>query len=214
MNERAQRDPQALYKAVLLAAGLLVLGLLFQELVTLLVAALITVLIAIPIAAAATRLERRGIPRPVGALLAELGLLLALACVIAAILPTFIDQVNEFIDDVPGIADDIQTELADITDSKPGEIGDELQDRLEGLVDDPGQLVGPITAIGLGLAGFLAAAVLCLVTAYYVAVRPQPLIDGALSLFPPERREWAREVGDRIRDSWIGWMKGPWSTCS
>ena len=201
-------DQHVLYRAVLLAAGLLVLGLLFQELVTLLVAVLITILISIPIAAAATRLERHRIPRPLGALIAELGLVAAFIGVFAAIMPTFIDQVNEFIDEVPGIVDDLEQELADITDRRPGEIGDELQERLEGLVDDPGQLVGPIAAIGVGLAGFFAAAVLCLVTAYYVAVRPEPLVRGALSLFPPGRREWALGVGERIRASWIGWMKG------
>ena len=42
---------QVAYRAVLLAAGLLVLGLLFRQLVTLLLAALITVIIAIPLAA-------------------------------------------------------------------------------------------------------------------------------------------------------------------
>lgn len=201
-------DPQALYKAVLLAAGLLVLGLLFQQLVTLLIAVLITILISIPIAAAATRLQRRGIPRPIGALIAELGLVLAFLGVFAAIMPSFIDQVNEFIDEVPGIVESLEEEIAEVTDSDPGEVGDELQGRLEGVVDDPGKLVGPIAAIGLGLAGFLAGAVLVLVTAYYVAVRPQPLVDGALSLFPPERRDWALRVGERIREAWIGWMKG------
>jgi predicted PurR-regulated permease PerM len=202
------RDPQALYKAVLLAAGLLALGLLFQQLVTLLVAVLITILISIPIAAAATRLQRRGIPRPIGALIAELGLVLAFLGIFAAIIPTFVDQVNEFIEDVPGIVESLEQEVAEITDSAPGEVGDELQTRLEDVVDDPGQLVGPVAAIGLGLAGFLAGAVLVLVTAYYVAVRPQPLVDGALALFPPERRDWALRVGERIRAAWIGWMKG------
>jgi predicted PurR-regulated permease PerM len=207
MAER-KGDPQALYKAVALAAGLLVLGLLFQELVTLLVAFLITILISIPIDAAATRLQARGIPRPIGALIAELGLVLAFVGVIAAIMPTFIDQVNEFIDEVPEIADSLEKEAAEVTDSNPSEVGDELQERLEGLVDDPGQLVGPVAAIGMGIAGLLAGAVLSLVTAYYIAVRPEPLIDGALSLFPPERRDWALRVGQRIRAAWIGWMKG------
>ena len=54
---------------MLLAAGLLLFGLLFRQLVTLLLAMLVTVIIAIPLAAAAQRLERFRIPRPVGALL-------------------------------------------------------------------------------------------------------------------------------------------------
>jgi hypothetical protein len=51
--------PHVAYRAVLLAAGLLLFGLLFRQLVTLLLALLFTVIIAIPLAAAATRLERR-----------------------------------------------------------------------------------------------------------------------------------------------------------
>ena len=49
---------------MLLAAVLLVLGLLFRQLATLLLAVLMTMIIAIPLSAGATRLERRGIPRP------------------------------------------------------------------------------------------------------------------------------------------------------
>src|SRR4051794_36288532 len=64
---------QLAYRIVLLAAGLLLFGLLFRQLVTLLLAMLITVVIAIPLDAAARRLERYRIPRPAGALIALLG---------------------------------------------------------------------------------------------------------------------------------------------
>ena len=208
MADRLSGDQQILYRAVLLAAGLLVLGLLFRELVTLLVGVLVTVLFSIPVAAIATRLEGYRVPRPIGALLAILLILGAFAGLIAAVLPTFIDQADQFIDDIPGIADDLERELADLTGAEQGEVGEEIQTHLEDIADDPAQLVGPIAAIGLGVAGFLAATVLGLITAYYIAVRPQPLINGALSLFPPGRRAWALAVGNRIRDSWIGWMKG------
>jgi predicted PurR-regulated permease PerM len=56
-----ETSPHVAYRAVLLAAGLLLFGLLFRQLVTLMLAVLFTVIIAIPLAAAATRLERRGI---------------------------------------------------------------------------------------------------------------------------------------------------------
>ena len=46
----------------MLAAVLLVLGLLFRQLATLLLAVLMTIIIAIPLSAGATRLERRGDP--------------------------------------------------------------------------------------------------------------------------------------------------------
>ena len=62
------------------------------------------------------------------------------------------------------------------------------------------------------VAGILAALVLILITAYYMAVRPGPLVDGLVSLFPPPRRDHARhridpcprgqrrpEMGGRLR---------------
>ncbi|HEX2125306.1 MAG TPA: AI-2E family transporter, partial [Thermoleophilaceae bacterium] len=98
-----ETSPHVAYRAVLLAAGLLLFGLLFRQLVTLMLAVLFTVIIAIPLAAAATRLERRGIPRPLGALGALLGAIAVLALIVALLIPPFIDQTNEFVDDVPGI---------------------------------------------------------------------------------------------------------------
>ena len=41
-----------------------------------------------------------------------------------------------------------------------------------------------------------------------MAIRPEPLVDGLVSLFPPSRRDHARHVLDRVRRSWIGWMEG------
>jgi hypothetical protein len=59
----------------LLAAGLLLFGLLFRQLVTLMLAVLVTVIIAVPLADAATKSQRRGVPRPAGALITLLGAL-------------------------------------------------------------------------------------------------------------------------------------------
>ena len=86
-----------------LAAVLLVLGLLFRQLATLVLAVLMTVIIAIPLSAGATRLERAGVPRPLGALATCWPALAVIAGILALIIPTFIDQVNEFVDDVPTI---------------------------------------------------------------------------------------------------------------
>ena len=79
---------------------------------------------------------------------------------------------------------------------------------MESWTEDPERLIGPITSIGLNLAGVLGALVLILITAYYMAVRPEPLTDGLVSLFPPRRRAHVRHVMDRLRISWIGWMEG------
>ena len=208
MAEDRTRSPQVAYRAVLLAAGLLLVGLLFRQLVTLLLAILITIVFAIPLAAAADRLERRKVPRAVGALLALLGGVAALALLIYLLIPPFIDQTDEFVDDVPRIVRDLEGSYADVTGEDPGEVGDKVQKFVERYTDDPDRLIGPITSIGLNVAGIIGALVLILITAYYMAIRPEPLIAGLMRVFPPSRREHVGSVLARIRRSWIGWMEG------
>jgi predicted PurR-regulated permease PerM len=204
--ERA--SPHVAYRAVLLAAALLVLGLLFQRLVTLMLAVLMTVIIAIALAAIATRLERRGVPRAIGVLVALLGGLFVIAAIIAVIIPPFIDETNEFVDDVPGIVENLRERVEDWTGADPDEVTNRVQEFVEDYTDEPERLIGPITSIGLSVAGILGALVLMLITAYYIALRPDPLLEGLIRMVPPASRPRAREVTDRLRASWIGWMQG------
>ena len=199
---------QLAYRTVLLAAGLLLFGLLFRQLVTLLLAILTVVILAIPLAAAAGRLERFGVPRPIGALVTLLGGLAALGLLIYLLIPPFVDQTNEFVDDVPAIVKDLEKVYADITGQSTGEVGDKVQRFFERYTDDPDKLIGPLTSIGLNVAGILGALVLILITAYYIAIKPDPLVNGLVRLAPPPRREHIRHVLSRIRQSWIGWMEG------
>jgi predicted PurR-regulated permease PerM len=196
------------YRAVVLAGVLLVLGLLFKQLATLLLAVLMTIIIAIPLSAGATRLQRFGVPRPLGALATLLFGLTILAGVLALITPTFVDQTNKFVDQVPGIVNDLEETIGSVTGDKPSEVGDKVQNYLERYTKHPERLIGPVTSIGLSVAGVGAALIVMLLTAYYISVRPQPLVDGALRLVPPRRRVHAREVMERLRDAWIGWMQG------
>jgi predicted PurR-regulated permease PerM len=206
MQETRQINP--LNRAVLLAAALLLLGLVFRELVTLLIAILGTVLIAIPLAAFATAMERQRIPRPLGALLGLVIGATVFVGVLALVIPSFADQSQEFVDEVPVIVDNLEEAIADVSGSSQGEVGLEVQQFLERYTEDPGELIGPLASIGLSVAGVVGALLLMLITAYYMAVNPRPLLDATASLFPPERRDWAHGVMDRLRAAWIGWMQG------
>ena len=207
-GQSTSSGPQVVYRAILLAAGLLLFGLLFRQLVTLLLAILVTVIVAIPLAAVAQRLERYRIPRPVGALVTLLAGIGAIGLLIYLLIPPFVDQTNEFVDDVPSIVKDLEKVYADVTGQSTGEVGDKVQHFFERYTDEPDRLIGPLTSIGLNVAGILGALVLILITAYYMAIRPEPLVDGLVRLAPPPRREHLREVLGRIRTSWIGWMEG------
>ena len=196
------------YRTVFLVAGLILFGLLFRQLVTLLLAILVTIIIAIPLAAASQRLERYRIPRPAGALIALLAGVGTLALIIYLLIPPFVDQTNQFVDDVPAIVKDLERVYADVTGQNAGEVGDKVQHFFERYTEHPDRLIGPLTSIGLNVAGILGALVLILITSYYMAIRPEPLVNGLVRLFPPPRREHVRFVLGRIRQSWIGWMEG------
>jgi predicted PurR-regulated permease PerM len=197
------------YRTVFLAAGLLLFGLLFRQLVTLLLAMLVTIVIAIPLAAAARKLERYRIPRPMGALIALVGGIGLLALVIYLLIPPFVDQTNQFVDDVPAIVKDLERVYADVTGQNAGEVGDKVQHFFERYTEQPDRLIGPLTSIGLNVAGILGALVLILITSYYMAIRPEPLVNGLVRLFPPPRREHAASAS---RGS-AGWRESS-STCS
>ncbi len=200
-------DP--IYRAVLLAFGLFVGWLLFRQLVTLLVAILITILISIALSAGATRLRQRlGLPRPLGALLTLLVGLGALAGLLYLVIPSFVDEVKKFIDQVPGIATSLEHHYRDLTGATPGQVGHTIKHFLNGYAKDPGRLIGPIESIGLGIVGVLFSLIVILLTAFYIAANPQPLVDGVISLVPVDRRDHARAVMERLRSAWIGWMQG------
>ena len=196
------------FRTVLLVAALVLLGLAFQQLITLFIAVLATVLIAILLDAGATRLERIGIPRALGALLSLLAGVAVFAAILMAIIPPFIEETNKFVDNVPQIADDLQDRVHDITGASRSEIGHRAQKFARKYTDNPEKLIGPLTSVGFGVAGVLAALVLMLIIAYYMAANPRPLTDGLLRLFPPDRRDHARFVTERLRDAWVGWIKG------
>jgi predicted PurR-regulated permease PerM len=208
MEGERTATPQVVYRAVLLAAGLLLFGLLFRQLVTLLLAILITIIVAIPLAAVATRLERYKIPRSIGTLIALIAGIGTISLIVYLLIPPFVDQTEQFVDDVPGIVTNLEEMYADLTGQDSGEVGDQVEQFVERITDDPDRLIGPITSIGLNIAGIAAALVLILITAYYMAVRPGPLVDGLVSLAPPSRRAHVRHVLDRLRGAWIGWMEG------
>ena len=196
------------YRTVLFAATLVLLAFAFRQLVTLAVAVLATVMLAILFSTIANPLERRGFPRAVGALAGLLTVIAVVTGVLMLVIPPFVDQTNEFVDAVPGIADDVEERIHDVTGLERSEIGNRIQNFAEGYTEEPEKLIAPLASFGFGLAGVVAAVILMLIVAYYIAANPKPLERGVIRIFPPERRDHAEHVMRRLRDAWVGWMRG------
>src|SRR4051794_20324287 len=191
--------------AVLLAAALVGGYVLFSQLASLLVLVVITIVLSLPLEAAATRLQRRRVPRPVGALLALILMLAVVVGVLVVAIPPFVDELQRLADQLPQLVDQLREKLGGTSRRSTG---DSLQRSLQDVIDRPQSLLGPIAKVGLGVAGAIGAIVLVVVGAFYMAINPGPLVDGVLRLFPPDRRPWAAEAMSEIRSTWIGWQYG------
>jgi predicted PurR-regulated permease PerM len=197
------RQAHIAYRAVLLAALLVVLGLLFREILTLLLAGLLTVILALPLIAWTDMLERRRIPRAIGAASGLLLFLGMLAGIFALVLPSLIDEAGNLVDELPRAAEDGLGWASDLTGLEEGEITGHAETAVTNLLDP-----ATITRIGVGLLTGIAGMLLIIVTALYIAMRPDPLRSGLVRLFPPSRRDWATNVMGRLREAWLGWLKG------
>ncbi len=201
-------SPAAIYKAVLLAFGLVVAGLVFQQLVTLILAMLIVVIVAIPLAAFATLLERFRIPRGVGVvfgLLIGLGLL---ALLIVLIIPVFTHEINSFVNSLPTIVDALRHKIGAITGNSPTKTGQQIQNFVNSYTHHPSKLLGPIASIGTSVATAVAAIVVVLLTAVYTAIQPEPLVEGSVRVVSPEHRAHAGEILGRLRAAYLSWLRG------
>src|SRR4051812_47925004 len=143
-------------RAVLLAAAIVGGYLLFHELATLLVLVIITIVLSLPLEVAATRLERRGLPRAVGALLALVLMIGIVIGVLILAIPPFVQELQRLADQLPQIVDQLREKLGARSRTSTG---DSLQRSLQHVIDQPQGLLGPVATVGLSVAGAIAAIV-------------------------------------------------------
>ncbi len=197
-----------LYRSVLLAFGLVVAGLIFEQLITLVLAALIVVIIALPLSAAADALERLGIPRTIGATLALLFGLGALAGVVALVVPIFSHEINQFADSLPNIVSALGHRIGRLTGRSPHQVGAQIKQFVSGYTQHPSKLLGPLESVGASVIAAIAVIIVILLTALYTAINPRPLVGGMLRIVPPTRRAQAERGLARLASAYLGWLRG------
>jgi predicted PurR-regulated permease PerM len=200
--------PGVLYRTVFLAFGLVVAGLVFRELATLVLGVMVVVIIALPLSAAASRLQRYRVPRFIGAAVALLLLLAAIGGLIAAIVPVFTHEINQFVNSLPSIVDALRHRLGQLTGTSPSHVGQQIQHFVNGYTHNPARLLGPLESVGASVAAAVAAVVVVLLTALYTAIHPEPLVSGLRRVVPPRRRPQADVIFARLRTAYLGWLRG------
>ena len=194
------------YRAVGLAAGLVVFALLAEQLSTLLLGAAVAVILALPLAAAADRAERLGLPRIAGASAALIVLIAVLAGLGLAIVPSFVDQVRAFSNRLPALLTSAQHQLGDIKGLHTGNLSQSVRSVIDSYTGHPERIIGPLTQVGSAVVITVAAVILIVVGAFTLAVNPDSAIDFALHLVPAGQRARMRDVMARVRSAWLGWM--------
>jgi predicted PurR-regulated permease PerM len=202
------RGARAVYGAILMGAVLIVAALVAQQLISLVLATMLTIIISLPLSVCAERLGALGIPRPVGALIGLLAGVAVIAGGLALLLPPVLAQAKILVAAAPGMLGTAEMKLSSVTGDRPGHLAAELQRDLAGFLRDPSNLLGPISTIGISAATLIGGAVIAVITAYYIAAQPTPLSQGLLGLFSPDERPRAQEILARVRGAWLGWLRG------
>ena len=206
--QESRLTPGVLYRTVLLAFGLVVLGLIFRQLIDLVLAVLIVAIIATPLSAFADLLQRVGVPRGLGAPLGLLLGLAALAGLIYSVVPAFSHQINQFANSLPTIVDHLRQRFSKLTGTSPTKLGTQIQTFVNGYTQHPTKLLGPLESVGASVIAAIGALIVVLLTALYTAIKPGPLVDGVVRVVPPTRRADAHHILSRLRTAYIGWLRG------
>lgn len=194
------------YRAIALAAGLALAALLTQALLTLLLAVLVGVILALPLAVAADRAQRVGLPRSLGAL-GALALITAILGGLGLVLvPEFVSQVKHFTAQLPTILAGVAHRLRAVHGVHVGNLSRQLQRFIDGYTQRPQRLLGPLGQFGATALTLVVGLIVIAVSAFTLAVKPEPAVEFLLRLFPFRRRARVHDVLGRIRSAWLGWM--------
>ena len=195
----------------ILGVALLVIGAwwLARQLMAVLVPAVVAVMLATLMAPVADRLSRAGIPRTAAALVA-LGLVIGVvALALLLILPPFLSRLDALNDNVEaGLRQVIYSaghDLAGISRDQAGRAVDRL---LQGLRDNRSQIVGDVLIGATVLAQALAAMVLTLFLAFFVAKDRGAIGRWALSFAPLGRRADLAALGAAIWEALGVYFRG------
>jgi predicted PurR-regulated permease PerM len=95
-----------------------------------------------------------------------------------------------------------------ISGTSRSKVGAEVQSFINGYIDHPSKLLGPVTSIGASAVTVFAAIVILVLSTLYAAMYPDPLVSGIIRLVPPPGRWVAREILSRLHSAYLGWLRG------
>jgi predicted PurR-regulated permease PerM len=173
---------------------------LLVELRSLLILLFISVVLAAAMSRPAATLERRGVPRGIAVAIVQIGALAVLLVIGYFVLPPLFDQVAGFSHRLPRYVDRfkaLRRDYVQLRTSYP-ELGS-FDDEVAQLADRLGSVAGHrLINLPLGVASLLYEALTVIAFSTLIVMRRERILQAALPLVAPHRREHTIEIAEKI----------------
>ena len=188
-----------------LAAVLFVLTRLYLVTLPVIIALILATLCVPP----ARKLERRGVPRLLAAVIVVLGGIGSLVGILALMTPTFINQIQQL---VPTVVEGVETTLVWIEEGPIGydraQVEEFVQQGMDALEDSAAAIAAQVGTIALAVGQGLAALVLAVVLLFFFVKDGSQLVGWFIDRTPEPHRDTIRAVGARAWVALSGFVRG------
>jgi len=209
--EASRASSRGIYAAVALFFALAAVSYLAYQASQVVLTLLVTLLLAVVASAPVDWLARRGLGRgkATALVVGTFGLALWLGWVLVA--PAVEQQARQFADALPALLEDAEAVVARSGEILGVEAGADLE--LENLPGAARELVSEdllaaTAGFGRSVVALLSYAFVAFVATIFLVVRPFPVVDGFVALFPASRRGRVREVLAAVYRTVQRWLLG------
>jgi predicted PurR-regulated permease PerM len=150
----------------------------------------------------------RVMPRWLAILSVYVTISLAVVGVGLLIVPPVVDEVNQFVDDVPGYVEDLKENDRIREYNEEYEIVDKLEAEAEQLPNRLGDAVGALQSVTVGVFSALFQLVTVLVLAFFLLLDGRRMLAWSFRQLPPERERRARTVAGDVYRAVGGYVAG------
>jgi predicted PurR-regulated permease PerM len=202
---------RAVYVGILLIFVLAVGSYFIHQIAQVVLALLVTLLLAVILSWPVNYLARRGLSRGLATALVAgaIGLVFWLLGMLMA--PVVEQQARQFVESLPGLLEEVEALVVrsqDVLGLQLG-VGPELENLPEvGREFLSSEAIAATAGFGRTVATGITLGLVSLVAAVYLVVRPYPVADGFVALFPASQRQRVREILDKVYRTVQRWLLG------
>lgn len=156
----------------------------------------------------AVDIYNRVMPRWLAILAVYLSIALAVVGLGLLVVPPIVDEVNQFVDDVPGYVEDLKDNDRIREYNEDYEIVDKLEAEAETLPDRLGDAVGALQSVTVGVFSALFQLVTVLVLAFFLLLDGKRMLEWFFAQLRPDRERRARNVTGDVYRAVGGYVAG------